>query len=165
MATLTVSSGDYMRPYRGPVRCKNAPEAVSQSFKLGYPLIPGTTSGKEDEVKIAGTDPTTGILGVAAGAASGTETTNITFWLAEPEVEFLARVQDTGSAVRTDVGKTYGIVLDATNLIWRVDLTETTNVNVVITEVLNQPGLSVPGDTNNLVAFQWKASARTPFAG
>lgn len=165
MATLTVGPGDYIRPLRGPVRCKNAPEAVSQSFKLGDPLIPGTTSGKENEVKIAGTDPTTGILGIAAGAASGTETTNITYWIAEPGVEFIGRVQNGATAAFTDVGLSRGLVADATNNIWRVDLSETVNTNVIITEILNIPGLSVPGDVNGLVAFQFKASARLPFAG
>lgn len=160
MATLTVSSGDYMRPFRGPVRIFHAPEAASQTFKKGYPLIAGTASGKENQVKIAGSDPTTGILGIACEDASGVEGTDIAFWIAEPGVEFIARVQDTGVLVYTSKGMAYGIVLDATNLIWRIDLSDTTNVNNIVTGLVD-----AVGDVNGNVSFQWKASSRLPFLG
>jgi hypothetical protein len=160
MATHSVSQYDYIRPYRGDVRLRNRPEAPSQTFPIGTPLITGADAGEEIQVKTAGSDPTTGILGFSAQAATGTEDENISFWLAEPGVEFVARVQDTGVLDYTNIGTAYGMVYDSTNDIWRVDLSDTTNVNVIVTALID-----ADGDVNGRVAFQVKASARSPFLG
>jgi hypothetical protein len=127
MATLTVASTDYARPYRD-VRLAYFPEAASQTFIKGDLLILQTTTDKGNQVKIASADPTTdrAIVGFAAGAASGTADTLIPVWLATPEAEFLIRCQDGGVLDNDDVSVQYGIVKDSTNLIWRLDRSETT---------------------------------------
>lgn len=160
MATLTVSSGDYLRPHRGPVRIFNAPEGAAQTFRIGAPLKLSAVAGHENEVLVVGTDPTAGVLGVAAENATGVQGNVIAYWIAEPGVEFVGRVQDTGTLAYTQKGVAYGIVLDATNGIWRVDLSDTTNVNTIVTDLVD-----AVGDVNGRVAFQWKASVRLPFAG
>ncbi len=159
MATLVVSTGDYMRPYRGPIRVFNRPEGASQTFRYGTPVIFSSTSGHENEVLTAGTDPTY-VVGVTSQAASGTQGTSLPVWSAEPDVEFIGRVQDGGTLAYTNVGTAYGIVYDATNTIWRVDLSETTTTSVIVTALVD-----AVGDINGNVAFQWKAAARKPFAG
>lgn len=160
MATFTVSSGDYLRPHRGHTRVYQAPEGSAQTFKIGAPLKLSAVAGRENEVIIVGTDPVAGVLGVSAEGATGVQGTSISYWIAEPGVEFIGRVQDTGVLAYTQVGLNYGIVFDAVNGIWRVDLSDTTNVNVIVVSLVD-----AVGDVNGRVSFQWKASARTPFQG
>jgi hypothetical protein len=160
MATLTVSPGDYLRPHLGHVRLDHYPEATTQTFKKGAPLLHSVVSGKENQVKVSTTDAVLGFVGVAADDASGVEGTDITIWVAEPGVEFIGRVQDTGVLSNVQLGVAYGLVFDATNAIWRVDLSDTTNVSVIVTHLVD-----AVGDVNGRVAFQFKASARSPYLG
>lgn len=127
MATFSVYKGNYIYPVRN-VRIRTFPEAASQTFIVGNPLIFATASNKGDEVKISGTDPAAGtVVGIAATAATGTEGSPITVWMLDEQAEFAIHVQDTGALDADDLsGVEYGIVADATNLIWRLDLTETT---------------------------------------
>lgn len=126
MATFVVSSGDYIRPYR-KVRLENFPEAASQTFRLGDVLILQTTADKGHQVKLSGADPASGtVVGIAAEAASGVENTSIGVWVLDEQAEFLACIQDAAALDFDQVGDEYGIVADATNLIWRVDTTEST---------------------------------------
>jgi hypothetical protein len=104
MATLTVSSGDFIRPHLGYVRLDHYPEAATQTFKKGAPLIRGVAAGKENQAKVSTTDAVLGFLGIAADDASGVEGTDLTIWVAEPGVEFVARVQDTGVLAYTSLG-------------------------------------------------------------
>jgi len=125
MATISVGSGNYLRPYRN-VRVQHFPEAASQSFKRGEILIRETVADKGHEVKISGADPTAGLLGVAAADASGTEGTKIPVWLFTPEAEFIIHYGSGQALDNDDVGVAYGVVKDGTNVIWRLDNTETT---------------------------------------
>lgn len=77
--TFTVGYGDIIRPYSayGSIKVRSFPEAASQSFLLGEPLIlNGTGSHKNTEVKVASNDPTANIVGVAAQGATGSEFTS-----------------------------------------------------------------------------------------
>jgi hypothetical protein len=160
MATRTVTAADYIRPYRGPVRLKKFPEGASQTFKKGYMLKFGADAGAENRVIVVGADPTL-VIGVAAQDASGTTDAEVAVWLAEPGVEFLGVVQDTGALDQTNLAAAgYGMVADATNTIHRVDLTETTAKVVHITELID-----ADADVNGRVAFQFLPAVRAPFVG
>ena len=160
MATRTVNSNDYFKPFRGKVRCQNAPEGASQTFKKGYPLKFSSTSSHENEVIVVGSDPTSGILGVADIDATGTQGSNINYWIADNDTEFIGVVQDGATTAYTNVGTNYSMVADGTNTIWRVDLSDTSNASVTVT------GLVDPvGTVNGRVSFQFINTARTPFKG
>ncbi len=160
MATRTVTSADYMRPYRGPVRVKNGPEDASETFVLGALVTFGAAAGHEDRIAECGSDPTK-VAGVAAQASSGTTDAPVGYWIAEAGVEFIGVVQDTGTLDQTQLTAAgYGVVYDSTNKIWRVDLSDTSNKVVHITELIDNDG-----DVNGRVAFQFLAAVRQPFAG
>jgi hypothetical protein len=90
MATTFVpSAGDIIRPY-GKSKVKHFPEAASQTFKRGYPVILDAASN-ENRIRVAGTDPTAAIVGIAAADATGTTGNMIPVWLAQPELKFKAR--------------------------------------------------------------------------
>lgn len=124
MATFVVGKGSYIRPHRN-VRTRSFPEAASQSFIVGDPLIMNATSDKGNEVKIASADPSGTVIGFAARAASGTAGTEIQVWMLDEQGEFLVHVGDGQTQDNDDITTEYGIVADATNLIWRLDRTET----------------------------------------
>lgn len=166
MATLSVSSGNYVKPYRMTDNkiLTSAPEGASQTFPLGGLVKFSSTAGHENEIITCGSDPAS-VVGVAAGAASGTQGTEISYWIPTPDAEFIANVVDGQTTDYTDVGVAYGVALDNTYNIWRVDKTDTTNTVVVVTALVKDP---VSGDSENVngqVAFQFKASVRTPFNG
>lgn len=126
MSTFAAAKGHYIRPYRN-VRYRTFNEAASQTFRVGDPLILQTSSDKGHQVKIAAADPTAGtVVGFAMGAASGVENTPVVVAMLDEQAEFIVLVQDTGTIDNDDIADEYGIVADATNLIWRLDLTETT---------------------------------------
>ncbi len=158
MATLSVSAKDYIRPIGGNLRTKSYKEEASQTFKLGAVVICDSTD--KDQVETAGADPTAAILGIALQDATGTADTPILVGLAEPGVEFVARVQDAGTLAVGNLGTDYGMVYDSTNTIWRVDLSETTNKNVTVTAFVDEVG-----DINGRVRFQFLAAARGLFKG
>jgi hypothetical protein len=157
MATLSVSSKDYIRAYKGG-RCESFKEEASQTYKLGAVLVQDATD--KDEVEEAGADPTARIVGIALSDASGTADTAQLVALAEPGVEFVARVEDGASISGANIGTNYGLVKDSTNNIWRVDTSDTTNVNVTVTGLVD-----ADGDVNGRVRFQFLASARGQFKG
>lgn len=164
MATFTVTAKDYFKPYQTNLNRTgySAPEAASQSFGLGAPLIFDTASGTENRVKVAGTDPTAGILGVASVAASGTAANEVTYWIADNGNQFIGRVQSSGTLDYTQVGLQCGIIIDTTvsPSIWRVDYSDTTNKNVEITGLID-----ADGDVNGRVRFQFISAARIPYQG
>ena len=159
MATSwTAGPGDFIRPFRLP-RVEHYKEGASQTFKRGYPVILSATSDKGNKITVAGADPTADIVGFAADNASGTEDTLIPVWVADEQAEFQGRVQDTGVLDADDTGEAYGLVADATNLIWRVDRSETTTTIAKIVKLLDGHG-----DTNGKVVFKVLNSRRSPFA-
>lgn len=162
MATRTVTSRDWFKPYETNLNLTGyaAPEGASQTFKIGTPLIFDTTSSHENRVVTAGSDPTSGILGVASVAASGTTDSEVTYWIANNGNQFMGVVQSSGTLDYTQVGLQCGIVYDSTNTIWRVDYSDTTNKNVEITGLID-----ADGDVNGRVRFQFISTARIPYQG
>lgn len=126
MATYAVGKGSYIRPVRNN-RIVPFAEAASQTFRVGDILILETTANKGQQVKVSGADPASGtVVGIALQAASGVENTEIPVAVFDEQGEFQVHVQDTGAIDNDDIGNSYGMVIDATNQIHRLDLTETT---------------------------------------
>lgn len=126
MSTFAVYKGNYIRPYRN-VRIRPMPEAASQTFIVGDPLILATATDKGHQVKIAAADPTAGtVVGIAMAPASGVEGTEIPVAMLDEGAEFVMVVGASQVLDNDDIADEFGIVADATNLIWRLDDTETT---------------------------------------
>lgn len=160
--TFTATANDWFKPYQTNLNRTGyaAPEAASQTFRKGTPLIFDNTAGHENRVATAGSDPTSGILGVASIDATGTTDSEITYWIADNGNQFIGRVQDGGTLDYTQVGLQCGIVYDSGLDIWRVDYSDTSNKNVEITGLID-----ADGDVNGRVRFQFIAAARIPFQG
>lgn len=132
MATIGVSSGSYLRPYRN-VRTRQFLVDTSQTIRVGDILVLSTDSDEGNRVKKASADPATdrAIVGVAAEAITTTAThvaatDRVLVWLATGDAEFIGHCQDAGAIDNDDISVEYGTVNDSTNNIWRVDRTETT---------------------------------------
>jgi hypothetical protein len=155
MATIVVTSKNKIRPRRLNRVIGHIPEGASQSFKNGHVVV--LSAGKA--VKGA-TDPAAGtVIGVAADDASGVTDAKGIIYAADENAEFIANVQDTGVLALANVGLSCGLVLDATNDVHRVDLADTTNLQVKITELVD-----AVGDVNGLVCFKFLNAARVPLA-
>lgn len=132
MATIGVSSGSYLRPYRN-VRTRQWPVDTSQTIRIGDILVLSADADEGNRVKKAGADPATdrSIVGVAAEAITTTATytaatDKVLVWAATGEAEFLVHCEDAAAIDNDDIGVEYGTVNDSTNNIWRLDRTETT---------------------------------------
>jgi hypothetical protein len=114
----------------GVVPMMEGVEAAAQSWKKGAILI--ESSGK---VAIASADPTSAILGVAAGDASGVTDAKCLFYPARPGMVFEATYEDQNSEnhalVQGDLYTNHALQVDG-NGIWYVDENDTTNTAVVI---------------------------------
>lgn len=146
MATISVSSGSYIRPYRN-VRVRRFLVDVSQTVRVGDPLVLGADTDEGNRVKVAGADPATDrrFVGFAAEAITTTATHNATtdrvlVWLATQEAEFLAHCEDAAAIDNDDISTEYGIVNDATNNIWRLDRSETSAKVFRVLELLDAHG-------------------------
>lgn len=148
MATISVGSGSYLRPYRN-VDVRNYPEDASQTFKRGDILIFSSTSGKEDKVKQAAANPQAKLVGVAGADASGTEGTLIPVWLFADRAEFRIHYVDTQTISRADLNVSYGVARDSTNNIWRLDNTNTTQKVFEVVQLLD-----AHGDVNGAVVVR-----------
>lgn len=147
MATFTVSSGDFVRPYKGRAKIKHFYVDTSQTIVVGDLLVLSTDSDEGNRVKKASADPTTdrAIVGFAAaaittGATHVAATDRIPVWIASGEAEFVVRAQDTGTLDNDDVSVEYGIVNDSTNGIWRLDRSETSAKIFRVLELLDAHG-------------------------
>lgn len=151
MATISVGSGNYIRPYRN-VRMRQFPVDVSQTILIGDPIILGADSDEGNRVKKAGTDPTTdrGFVGFAAESITTTGTHNaktdkLLVWVADESAEFVVHVEDTETLDNDDISVEYGIAADATNSIYRLDKDET---SAKVFRVLELHPSHVHGDVN-----------------
>lgn len=146
MATIGVSSGSYIRPHRN-VRTKQFLVDVSQTILVGDPIVLGADSDEGNRVKKAGTDPTTDrkFIGFAAEAITTPATfsaprDHVLVWLATQDAEFRVHCEDAAAIDNDDISVEYGIVADATNVIYRLDRTETTAKIFRVLELLDNHG-------------------------
>lgn len=151
MASFTVGSGDYIRPYRF-VQLRQFLVDTSQTVLLGSLLALSTDSDEGNRVKVAAADPTTdnALVGIAAeaittGSTHDANTDKVNIWLFDERSEFVARVQDTETLDNDDISVEFGVVVDATNLITRVDTSET---SAKVFRVVGMFPGHVHGDTN-----------------
>jgi hypothetical protein len=151
VATISVSTNSYIRPYRGNHRFRNFEEEASQTYRLGAIVVQDATA--KEEVEEAGADPVALILGIAAEAASAVTGTPRLVCMAENGAEFVGHIQDSGTLAAGLIGTNYAVVYDTTNLIWRVDTSDTTNACVTVTELVDPVG-----DVNGRVAFTFMPS-------
>jgi hypothetical protein len=156
MAAIGVGKGSYIRPYRR-VRIRAFPEDSSQTFIVGDPICLSADSDEGNYIKIAGTDPATdrAFVGFAAKAATGVKGTMIDVWLATGDAEFIGHIEGTTAIDNDMISTELGIVADGTNLIWRVDSTETSAKVVRILELAD-----THGDTAGRVIFHVIAPER-----
>jgi hypothetical protein len=155
MATIVVTSKNVIRPRRLARTIGHIPEGATQSYKNGHIVV--LSAGK---VVKGATDPAAGtVIGVAADDASGVTDRKGIIYAADETAEFIGNVQDTGVLALTNVGLKCGLVLDGARDIFRVDLADTTNLQVQVTELID-----AVGDVNGLVVFKFLNAARTPLA-
>lgn len=136
MATTFVpSAGDICRPY-GKSELKHYPEAASQTFKRGEPVILDAASN-ENRIRVASDNPTAAIVGFAAADASGVAGTRIPVWKAKPELKFMMRTVASDAVDFSDIGTARAIQKHASLAIWVVDTTDAGNDSVVVEHYLN----------------------------
>jgi hypothetical protein len=133
--TFTPSAGNIIRPY-GRSKVKHFPEAASQTFKRGYPVIMDAAS-TENRIKVAADNPTAAIVGIAAEDASGTTGNKVAVWLAKPEYQFLVTTVASDPVDFTDRGACRALQAHASLAIWVVDTTDAGNDSVVIEDYIN----------------------------
>jgi len=155
MATIVVTSKNVIRPRRLARTIGNIPEGATQSYKNGAVVV--LNAGKV--VKGASDPAANTVLGVAADAASAVTDGKGIIYAADENAEFIGNVQDTGALALANVGLACGLVLDAGRDIFRVDLSDTTNLVVRVTELID-----AVGDINGAVVFKFLNAARTPLA-
>jgi hypothetical protein len=154
MATILVTAKNHPRTRRLN-RIAYFLEGASQSFKAGHVVV--LSAGK---VVKGATDPAAAtVLGIAAEDASGVTDRKVGVFVGDETAEFIGNVQNTGALALANVGASYGLVLDATYDVFRVDLADTTNLQVKVVELVDEVG-----DINGTVVFKFVNAARTPYA-
>jgi hypothetical protein len=159
MADYTISSGDYIRPYRSPwgqCEVRSAPESTGQTFVYGdvLELDKGVSTGANRVKRGSTTGSTcnsTAIVGIAAQAASSNVAQTVTYFTASPANEFVGRTRG-GLLALANVGAGFGLFRDSTKNVWLVDLgnTQSTSERVIVTELIDQVG-----DSGGAVAFKF----------
>lgn len=167
MATTFVpAAGDFLRPY-GRCKVKHYPEAASQTFKRGYPIILDAASN-ENRIRVASNDPTAALVGIAAADASGTTGAMCPVWLAKPEYQFVGRTI-AGTAVDfTSIGVAKALEAHASLAIWVVDTSDSGNDSVVVEHFINpdtQAYQTAEGDSEANVVFHFDPKATIFGAG
>lgn len=157
--TFSVSSGDFIRPYRN-VKIKHWPVTVSQTIRKGD-AVKLAGAGLENRIKIGVVTETSGYVGIAAEDITTTSshvaaTDKIAVWLAEPDAEFIGRTVSDDAVDFTDIGVNVALDIDATNNIWVV---ETDDVTAEVVRVLRY----LDPITNNVQATEGDTSALCVF--
>jgi len=140
---MVVSAGNFIRPYYPSTRIHHYLAQAGSTYVPGAPVAKVTAT---DEVLEAGADPAS-IVGFAAEAAPPAGVKGAVY-MADEENEFVGHVQDAATPLNQNIGLDYGIVYDATNKIWRVDLSDAVATICHITQVLD------PGVVNGRVVFK-----------
>jgi hypothetical protein len=167
MATTFVpSNGDVIRPY-GRCKIKHFPEAASQTFKRGYPVILDAASN-ENRIRVASNDPTAAIVGIAAADASGTTGALCPVYLAQPELKFKGRTIASVAVDFTATGVCKALEAHASLNIWVVDIGDSGNDSVVV-EFFENPNTNAlqtaEGDFEVNVVFHFDPKATIFGAG
>lgn len=175
MTDFVLSSGAVCRPFRCPWGAEPTRGFALSSGISSNAIILGrivaldvNTDSNAAQIlpssQTAGVVMSTSIVGIAAESAVGPGSTNtrgtvISVWECNPLVEFRAHTQGA-NLTSSQVGKTKAIVWDSTLGIHKVDLSNSTliNVRVVVTQLIDNEG-----DSGGAVAFRF--ITQTPPAG
>lgn len=165
--TLTIGPGNGMKPFRSDqtFTVRHYPESTSQTFLVGDIVQRSTVSGHENSVQEAVTSPTTGVVGLAADAATGTADSDIGVWEARGDREFIGVLANGIALARTHQDLQCGVTYDGTNKIWRINSADTSNKVVEITDISLDAEPNGIGTVNAHVAFKFLVSATVPFNG
>jgi hypothetical protein len=175
MADITLTAGMIARPYKSPwgaFPMKSMPissgissnaiqlgRVVSLDFtdsNAGFVLPSSQTAGVVMSTAIVGISADTPTAAGTVGGLSNVKGTVISIWEANPLVDFRAQTQGANLA-SSAVGKNKALVWDSTLAIHKVDLSNSTivNVRVRITGLID-----AEGDSGGAVSF--KFLTRTP---
>jgi hypothetical protein len=161
MATTFVpATGDILRPY-GKCKVKHYPEAASQTFKRGYPVILDAASN-ENRIRVSGNDPTAALVGIAAADATGVTGAMCPVWLAKPEYQFVGRTIAADAVDFSDIGAARALEAHGTLAIWVVDTSDAGADSVVVEHYINpdtQAYQTAEGDFEVNVVFHFTAAA------
>lgn len=160
MADFTISSGDYMRPYRtqgaDAAAMDYGPESTGQSFIRGTLLEldvdVSTSSHRLAKATVSNSTVTsTSLIGVAAESASSAVDANKIYWRITPQTEFMARTRG-GVLAQTNVGSPFGLFFDSTKAVYGVDLAnaQSTSIRVIVTGLID-----AVGDSGGYVRFKF----------
>lgn len=170
MTDFTLSSGMILRPYRSPwgafpTRGFALSSGISSNaIQVGRIVsLDANTDSNAGQVlpssQTAGVVMSTAIVGVAAESPSNPGSTNtkgtvISVWEANPLIEFRAQTQGA-TLGSSQVGKLKAVVWDSTLAIHKVDLSNSTAINVrcVVTQLID-----TEGDSGGAVAFRFLTS-------
>lgn len=170
MADFTLSSGNICRPFRSPwgafpMRGFTISTGISSNnIQLGRIVsFDANTATNGSRIlpssQTAGVVMSTLIVGVAAEAASSNDSTAaadrvLAVWEANPMVEYRAHTQGAVLA-SSQVGALKAIVWDSTLTIHKVDLSNSTLINLrcVVTQLID-----AVGDSGGAVAFRFLTS-------
>lgn len=139
--TYSRGAADIMRPY-GKSKVKWYPEAASQTFKAGYPVILDA-SATQNRVRVAADNPTAAIVGVAAMNASGVTGQPVAVWIAQPELKFLVTTFSTDVVDFADIGAARALQAHATLATWVVDTSDAGNDSVVVEAYMAENGRAI----------------------
>jgi hypothetical protein len=166
MATFVPGNGDIMRPY-GRCEIRHYPEAASQTFKAGYPVILDAASN-ENRIKVSADAPTAALVGVACQDATGTTGSMIAVWVAKPELKFQMRTVASDAVDFSDIGTARSIKKHASLNIWVCD-TATAGSDSVVVEKYHNPDtnalLTAEGDLEAMVVVHFDPKATVFGAG
>lgn len=165
VADFTISSGDYIRPYRSPwgaFPIKRGLESSAQSYIYGDVLelddAVGTSAHRLTRASTSGSTCTSlSIVGISAGPASSVMDASAPYYEANPSVEFWGRTK-LGVLGSSCVGNSYGLARDSTKNVWLVDFGNKvdTSVRVIVTELVD-----AVGDSGGAVLFHFGSTNST----
>jgi hypothetical protein len=98
-------------------------------------------------------------VGVAAEAATGTTGSKIAVWVADEEGEFVVRTADGQALDNDQVADSFGVVLDTTYDIFRLDTGETSAVVFKVVKLLD-----TAADVNGRLVVKFLNGRRSVFA-
>lgn len=171
MATYTVSTGDYIRPWKNTV-IKRLPVHVSQTVLIGS-IVQKGGAGYENRVILSTDTVVANIYGVALEAITTTATHNaatdhVLVALATPDAQFIGRTVADDAVDFSDIGVNVECEIDATYSITRVETDQTTYETVKVLEYLTPVTMerqATEGDVSVWCVFQFIPGASIYGAG
>lgn len=129
---MALTAGHKIRPWKN-CEIKHYPEDASQTFKSGEVIILGG-AGVENKIKVAASNPTAAVVGIAAADASGVTGAKCPVYLAKPDAEFMGYIDGTDAVDFSDIGAARALEDNATPEVWSVETDDAGNDSVVVLE-------------------------------